>query len=474
MNAPAQSTPGMMTLDEAARLLGASGGGCTEAFLRVSTDSRALLPGDLFVALRGERFDGHAFVAQALANGAVGAVVSAEMPDLESSPRLIRVRDTAESLAVLAAAWRLQINPQVVAVTGSNGKTSVKDMLASILYCFAEQAGADPLATVLATAGNLNNTLGLPMTLLRLRPGHRWAVLEMGMNHPGEIASMTRVAKPDVALVNNVQRAHLGLLGSIEAVARAKGEIYEGLSGQGVALIPATDPLAPLLRDCARNHTCLEFALEPTTAEFSGVWGRTLTDGDGEAGLSPRVEIFLAGGPVRVGLAVPGRHNLANAVAAAAAAQALGIGPEAIMMGLERFQGVPGRLEPKFSARGALILDDTYNANPDSVAAAIAVLAARPGRRILVLGDLGELGDGAPALHAEAGSLARQAGIDDCFTVGEWARETSLAFGSQARHFDSVEALVAMLLPQLNIDASVLVKGSRFMRMERIVEGLVQ
>ncbi len=467
MNAPPQSSRGMMAMDEAARLLGAAGPVGTDVFLRVATDSRALQAGDLFVALRGERFDGHAFVAQVLEAGAVGAIVSEPVPGLESSPKLIRVSDTAAALSALAAAWRLRINPRVVAVTGSNGKTSVKEMLASILLCAAERAGDDPQATVLATAGNLNNTLGLPMTLLRLRPGHRWAVVEMGMNHPGEIAAMTRVAKPDVALVNNVQRAHLGLLGSIEAVARAKGEIYEGLGAEGVALIPAADPMAPVLRASATGHRCIEFALDPANESFSGIQGRTLAATGG-------LEILLPSGTIQVRLGVPGRHSMANAVAAAAAAQALGIDALAIQAGLERFQGVPGRLQPRFSARGALVLDDTYNANPDSVAAAVAVLVARPGRRILVLGDLGELGEGAAALHAEVGIRSREAGVDDCFTLGDLARETSRAFGLQGRHFDSVEALVATLKPQLNADATVLVKGSRFMQMERVVEGLVQ
>ncbi|MDE2624649.1 MAG: UDP-N-acetylmuramoyl-tripeptide--D-alanyl-D-alanine ligase [Betaproteobacteria bacterium] len=457
----------MMAMDEAARLLGAAGPVGTDVFLRVATDSRALQAGDLFVALRGERFDGHAFVTQALEAGAVGAIVSEPVPGLESSPRLIRVPDTAAALSALAAAWRLRINPRVVAVTGSNGKTSVKEMLASILQCAAERTGDDPQATVLATAGNLNNTLGLPMTLLRLRLGHRWAVVEMGMNHPGEIAAMTRVARPDVALVNNVQRAHLGLLGSIEAVARAKGEIYEGLGAAGVALIPAADLMAPVLRASATGHRCVEFALDPAIESFSGIQGRTLA---GTGGL----EILLPSGTIQVRLGVPGRHSMANAVAAAAAAQALGVDGLAIQAGLERFQGVPGRLQSRFSARGALVLDDTYNANPDSVAAAVAVLVARPGRRILVLGDLGELGGEAAVLHAEVGVRAREAGVDDCFTLGDLARETSGAFGSQGRHFDSVEALVATLKPQLNADATVLVKGSRFMQMERVVEGLVQ
>lgn len=467
MNAPPQSARGMMAMDEAARLLGAAGPVGTDVFLRVATDSRALQAGDLFVALRGERFDGHAFVTQALEAGAVGAIVSEPVPGLESSSRLIRVPDTAAALSALAAAWRLRINPRVVAVTGSNGKTSVKEMLASILQCAAERTGDDPQATVLATAGNLNNTLGLPMTLLRLRPGHRWAVVEMGMNHPGEIAAMTRVARPDVALVNNVQRAHLGLLGSIEAVARAKGEIYEGLGAAGVALIPAADLMAPVLRASATGHRCVEFALDPAIESFSGIQGRTLA---GTGGL----EILLPSGTIQVRLGVPGRHSMANAVAAAAAAQALGVDGLAIQAGLERFQGVPGRLQSRFSARGALVLDDTYNANPDSVAAAVAVLVARPGRRILVLGDLGELGGEAAVLHAEVGVRAREAGVDDCFTLGDLARETSGAFGSQGRHFDSVEALVATLKPQLNADATVLVKGSRFMQMERVVEGLVQ
>ena len=456
----------MMSLQEAARILGDSAAHAPTFFQRVTTDTRQLKAGDLFVALRGEHFDGHAFVAEALRRGAVGAVVAASWADMEGRedgvrPQLIHVPDTALALADLAGAWRLRINPRVVAVTGSNGKTSVKEMLAAILKSAATLEGGSAADSVLATEGNLNNTLGLPMTLLRLRAGHRWAVVEMGMNRAGEIAAMTRTARPDVALVNNVQRAHVGMLGSLEAVARAKGEIFSGLSEKGVAVLPAGESMTAVLRECASGHPIMDFALDRPALVQGSVQGETL-------------QITGPDATVQVRLNVPGRHNQANAVAAAAAAMALKIPAEAIRQGLEGFQGVSGRLQSRFSALGALVIDDTYNANPDSVAAAIAVLAARPGRRILVLGDLGELGDEAPTLHAEVGRVARAAGIDDCFTLGELTRETCRAFGAQARHFESAAVLVSTLLPQLNAGTTVLVKGSRFMQMERVVEGLVQ
>jgi UDP-N-acetylmuramoyl-tripeptide--D-alanyl-D-alanine ligase len=464
MNAPVQHGDGMMSLQEAARILGDTAVRAATTFQRVTTDTRQLQQGDLFVALRGEHFDGHAFVAEALRRGAVGAVVEASWADMEGMdgdrPRLIRVPDTALALADLAGAWRLRINPRVVAVTGSNGKTSVKEMLAAILRSAATLEGLSAQDSVLATVGNLNNTLGLPMTLLRLRAGHRWAVVEMGMNRVGEIAAMTRVAQPDVALVNNVQRAHVGMLGSITAVARAKGELFTGMPAAGVAVLPAGEAMTAVLRECAAGHRVVDFALD----------GPALVQGISRGEM---LQISWPEVSFQVRLNVPGRHNRANAVAAAAAAMALGIPAEAVRLGLESFQGVPGRLQSRFSALGALVIDDTYNANPDSVAAAIAVLAERPGRRILVLGDLGELGDEAPELHAEVGRVARAAGIDDCFTLGEWTRETCRAFGAQARHFESAAALVATLQPQLNADATVLVKGSRFMQMERVVEGLV-
>lgn len=487
------STPlsqvGMMTLKETAQALGVKGLYAPLPFQRVCTDSRNIMQGDLFIALCGEHFDGHDFVAQALAHGAVGAVVESTFAkrasDMGSAStldvtRLIPVTQTADALSTLAHYWRMKIAPKVIAVTGSNGKTTVKEMLAAILNAALVNT---PKAQVLATEGNLNNTLGLPMTLLRLRVDHRLAVVEMGMNHRGEILNMTQVARPDVALITNVHRAHIGLLGSIEEVARAKAEIFAGLSNKGVAVIPADEPMTSLLRDCAGSHPIVEFAHYASEA----IWGQTPNGGLG--GLTPTdptttptvygvargemLDIHLADTLVTVRLSVLGQHNQRNAVAAAAAARAVGVEPEAIRQGLEIFKGVPHRMEAKFSARGAMVIDDTYNANPDSVIAAIAVLAARNGRRILVLGDLGELGDAAVELHAEVGRAARAAHIDDCYTLGRLTAQTDQAFGSDARHFETVTELVATLEPQLNAEATVLVKGSRAMRMERVVEGLV-
>jgi UDP-N-acetylmuramoyl-tripeptide--D-alanyl-D-alanine ligase len=461
MNKPFAQSEAMMTVRDAARIVGAVGDYARIPFRRVVTDSRTLQEGDLFVALRGERFDGHAFVSVAMERGAVGAIVEQGWTGRGDSPRLIRVASTPEALSTLAGAWRLSVNPHIVAVTGSNGKTSVKEMLASIFRAEAVLKGLDPEATVLATEGNLNNTLGVPMTLLRLRPGHQWAIVEMGMNHAGEIAGMTRVARPNVAVVTNVHRAHVGFFGSIEAIARAKGEVFEGLDEAGVAIIPANETMSPVLRECVGGRAILDFALDADAAI------KGLSHGD-------RLDIHLPQQTISVRLNVLGRHNQRNAVCAAAAATALLASAEAIRQGLDGFRGVPGRLEMKFSPRGALIIDDTYNANPDSVAAAIEVLASRPGRKVLVLGDLGELGDQAPELHAEAGRNARAAGIDDCLTLGQYTIETDRAFGAGARHFDSPAHLVESLLPQLNADTTVLVKGSRFMQMERVVEELVQ
>ena len=483
MSAPLPQV-GMMTLKEAAQVLGVKGSYAPSPFQRVCTDSRSLMEGDLFIALRGEHFDGHDFVAQALALGAVGAVVesgfakrASDMGGARSldTTRLIPVTHTADSLSALAHYWRMKIAPKVIAVTGSNGKTTVKEMLAAILNFPKPQA--------LATEGNLNNTLGLPMTLLRLRADHRLAVVEMGMNHRGEILNMTQVARPDVALITNVHRAHIGLLGSIEEVARAKGEIFAGLPAKGVAVIPADEPMTPLLRECVGSHPVVEFAHYASEV----IWGQTPNGGLG--GLTPKdptttptvygvsrgemLDIHLTNILITVRLSVLGQHNQRNAVAAAAAASAMGVQPESIRQGLESFKGVPHRMEAKFSARGAMVIDDTYNANPDSVIAAIAVLAARKGRRILVLGDLGELGDAAVELHAEVGRAARAAHIDDCYTLGRLTAQTDRAFGSDARHFETVTDLVATLEPQLNAEATVLVKGSRAMRMERVVEGLV-
>lgn len=451
----------MMSLGDLARLLGIPGDFSPRRFERVCTDSRTLRPGDLFVALRGDNFDGHAFVPDAMERGAVGALVEVQARGVEAR-RIIQVSSTREALSLLANAWRRKISPKLVAVTGSNGKTTVKEMLASILRQTAVRQNLDPDLSVLATEGNLNNTLGVPLTLLRLRSTHRWAVIEMGMNSVGEISAMSRVAQPDVALINNVQRAHVGLLGGLEQVARAKAEIFEGLAPSGVALIPANDPMAPLLEELAAGHAVRKFSLGDDKREVHGRFrGNEFLIGDA------RREF-----PVR--LPVPGQHNHANAVAAAAAALAIDVDPEDVRQGLEAFAGVPGRLQYKAAASGALVIDDTYNANPDSVLAAVQVLAALPGKRILVLGDLGELGRFSGELHVEVGHRAKNAGIDTCLALGEWTRKTCEAFGAGAVHFDDREALIESLRAELGPGVTVLVKGSRFMAMEKVVEGLLQ
>ncbi len=452
----------MMSLGDLARLLGIPGDFAPRHFERVCTDSRTLQSGDLFVALRGNNFDGHAFVPEAMERGAVGALVEVQARGVEAR-RLIQVPSTREALALLANAWRRKINPKLVAVTGSNGKTTVKEMLASILRQAAVRQGLNPDLSVLATEGNLNNTLGVPLTLLRLRSNHRWAVIEMGMNSAGEISAMSRVARPDVALINNVQRAHVGLLGGLEQVARAKAEIFEGLASSGIALIPADDPMAPLLEALAAGHVVRKFALGEGSPEavHGRVQGNEFMIGD-------------ARGEFPVRLRVPGQHNHANAVAAAAAALAMDVAPEDVRRGLEMFAGVPGRLQFRTAQSGALVIDDTYNANPDSVLAAVQVLAELPGKRVLVLGDLGELGRFSGDLHVEVGHRAKKIGIDSCLALGEWTKKTCEAFGPGAIHFDEREALVESLRAELGPGVTVLVKGSRFMAMELVVEGLLQ
>lgn len=519
----------MMTLDQARQWLGLETTGRDEAVLRVCTDSRQVQAGDLFVALRGPRFDGHDYVAAALAAGAAGAVVD-HVPKhhFELLDRLLLVHSTDQALSDLARAWRLAIDPTVLAVTGSNGKTTVKEMLTAIVTAHVVLNGGDPAQQVLATQGNLNNTLGLPMTLLRLRPGHRWAVVEMGMNHAGEIARMTRVALPRVALVNNVQRAHVGLLGGVEGVARAKAEIFEGLTPDGVAVFPAASAQKQILCQGAQGHDCVEFALKPAQAHLQpevnpqaeaahlqpdanpqagaqssamagAVWGSGASTAVMQQSM-PRQNLAAAGtgaprmlwgeslansvtenrlricvpeGGVDVRLQVLGRHNQINALAASAVAWAAGIELAAIVQGLQTYTGIKGRLQPHLTAKGACILDDTYNANPDSVMAAIDVLAEHPGHRVLVLGDLGELGHAANTLHAELGQYARQAGIDECLTLGELSSETSRVFGPGAQHFNSLATLVQSLRERLNVRTVVLVKGSRFMQMERVVQGML-
>lgn len=448
-----------MRLHEAAQALNAAAVGPDMDITAVSTDTRNLPAGCLFVALKGPRFDGHQFAAKALENGAAAVMVAANA-NLSVSPALV-VDDTLQALGRLAAWHRARMPAKIAAITGSNGKTTVKEMLAAIL---AAEAGED---AVLATAGNLNNDIGMPLTLLKLTPAHRYAAIEMGMNHPGEIAYLTQIARPDVALINNALRAHLEGLGSVEAVARAKGEIYAGLKDDGIALINADDPHAALWRGLAGNHSMMSFGF----AESADV--RILPGA-----------LATPAGKIEMTLQVPGDHNLRNAAAAASMALALGVSAAAIASGLAGYTGVKGRLQAHACILGATLIDDTYNANPDSVLAAIQVLAARPGTRILVLGDMGELGPDAAGLHREVGESAKAAGIDRLLCLGEMTLNTVQAFGPGAMHFERIEELLAEIEcaladglsdgPTDTGPVTLLVKGSRFMQMERVVESFVE
>lgn len=453
----------MMSLRQAAAVLGARANGDNETFTGVSTDTRTLKPGDLFIALRGERHDGHAFIEEARSAGAAAAMVDSKADDVTTLPALV-VEDTRVALGALAGDWRRRFSLPVVALTGSSGKTTVKEMLASILRAAVPDMPETSSGRVLATRGNLNNDIGMPLTLLEMRPEHRYAVIEMGMNHAGEIRYLTRIAAPDVALIINAGTAHIEYLGTEEAIARAKGEIFEGLKQDGTAVINADDRYAPMWRELAGDRHRVEFGLKEPAAVTASYRAETLQSD---------IEISAPGGVVGTTLRAPGEHNVRNALAAAAAALALEVPMNAIAAGLGRYSGVEGRLQVKRARNGATLIDDTYNANPESMCAAIAVLAQASGTRLLVVGDMGELGERAQALHAELGRHAREAGIERLLTLGEQAAETARAFGSGARHFDRVEDVVAEVERALAPNLTMLVKGSRFMKMERVVKAIV-
>jgi UDP-N-acetylmuramoyl-tripeptide--D-alanyl-D-alanine ligase len=451
----------MMHLSEAAALAGGSVQGKDASFDVVVTDTRGLPARALFVALRGPNFDGHDFLAAARDNGAAAAMVSRPWPgDLPS----IVVDDTRLALGRLAAGWRARHALPVVAVTGSNGKTTVKEMLAAILA----RRGA-----VLATAGNLNNDIGVPLTLLRLRAEHRHAVIEMGANHGGEIAYVAKLARPTVAVVTNAGSAHLEGFGSLEGVARAKGELFQALDADGVAVLNADDRYAALWAELIGPRRTLRFGLE-RPAEVSVVPGSERMEvGDT---LATHFMLRTPLGELPISLRLSGRHNVLNACAAAAAAWATGASGDDIRQGLAALAPVKGRLQLKRAGDGLRILDDSYNANPSSLRAALQVLALAPGRHWLVLGDMGELGGNAMELHGEMGEAARLAGIDQLYTVGVLTRYTAERFGAGARHFAAQEALIAALQAALEdadaLPVTVLVKGSRRMAMERVVAAL--
>jgi UDP-N-acetylmuramoyl-tripeptide--D-alanyl-D-alanine ligase len=448
----------MMPLSQAALALHARFEGVDVRFDGVSTDTRTIAKGDLFIALKGENFDGAKFVAQAVQAGAVAAVVNEGSVLAGVDCPVLFVPDTRLALGALAAYWRKQFDIPLLAITGSNGKTTVKEMLAAILVA---HVGED---AVLATRGNFNNDIGMPLTLLKLRTQHRYAVIEMGMNHAGEIDYLSRLAQPDVALVNNATGAHLQGLGSVEGVARAKGEIFGGLKIGGTAVINTDDAHAGLWRVLASEHRVSDFALGQE-AEVKGIWQAQGYGGELRVH-TPTIEL-------RIALQVPGEHNARNALAATALALSVHVPPSTIKRGLEAFGGVAGRLQRKQAQQGATLIDDTYNANPASMHAALEVLAQAAGKRIFVLGDMGELGDGAAQFHREIGFTARELGIERLLALGELSAQAVAEFGNGSTHFKDVDGLLAALKQELDADTTVLVKGSRFMKMERVIQGCV-
>ena len=423
---------------------------------RVHTDTRTLAAGDLFVALKGERYDANAFLAQAHAAGAVAAIAhggleAAGLPGIE-------VPDSLQALGLLAAGWRAQYTLPLIAVTGSNGKTTVTQMIAAILHAYAQDAA-------FATQGNLNNAIGVPQTLLRLMPQHRVGVVELGMNHPGEIATLAAIAQPTVALVNNAQREHLEFMHTVQAVAEENGSVLAALPEDGVAVFPAGDTYTPLWQGLAGTRRCLTFGgngadVRCTAADWGeGAW---------------RVQLATPQGALECALHIAGRHNVTNALAATACALAAGVPLEAVARGLSAFTPVKGRsraFSVASGARAVTVVDDSYNANPDSMRAAIDVLAELPAPRLLVLGDMGEVGDQGPEFHAEAGAHAQVRGIEQLYALGAQSAHAVAAFGG-ARHFNDMASLQAAVREALPAVGSVLVKGSRFMKMEQVVEAI--
>ncbi|HEY9051062.1 MAG TPA: UDP-N-acetylmuramoyl-tripeptide--D-alanyl-D-alanine ligase [Gammaproteobacteria bacterium] len=441
----------MMSLVQTTKVLGGELIGNDAMFTSVSTDTRTLKKGALYFALKGERFDGHEFVNAAKQSGASAAVVS-DLNNIDLPQ--IKVEDTRKALGRLAAAWRQHFKGKVIAITGSNGKTTAKEMIAAIL---AKQGD------VLATKGNLNNDIGLPLTLLGMEK-QNYAVVELGANHPGEIDYLTHIANPDVAVITNAGPAHLEGFGSLEGVARAKGEIYRGLTQSGVAVINADDVFADFWLKLCKDNKVIRFALEHD-AEVKGEWQPDVTGGV--------LSIATKSNNFEVRLNVPGKHNAMNALAATAACLAAGASIENIQFALSEFSPVKGRLNLMAAASGATIIDDTYNANPASLKAGLDVLSKLPGEHWLVLGDMGELGEDARQLHADVAKLALESGIDHVYATGENSKATVKAFGENAMHFSTQKDLIDFLHSKLHQNLNVLIKGSRFMKMEKVVESLV-
>jgi UDP-N-acetylmuramoyl-tripeptide--D-alanyl-D-alanine ligase len=445
-----------MMLTQLGQVTGGSMTGVDVAFDSVSIDTRTLTEGALFVALKGPNFDGHDFLEAAKTKGAAAALVSRNGDHVLP---VVKVEDTRLALGKLAAYWRSQFSIPVVGVTGSNGKTTVKEMLTSIFTVACDGVSGD----VLATIGNLNNDLGVPLTLLRLRENHRYAVVEMGMNHPGEIGYLTQIARPTIALVTNASAAHLEGLQTVEGVAREKGQIFTGVASDGHAIINRDDRYAALWCELANNLKITGFGLE-TDAEITADFELYKDHSD--------VFLRTPWGEAHCRIRVPGRHNVANALAACAAAGAAGVSLSSIARGIEAWQGVAGRMQI-LTIDGMQVINDAYNANPASFDAALDVLAIQPGIKVLVVGDMGELGEQAASFHREAGEMASAKGIDLCFSIGEQAAQIAKEFADRGFAFSNPEELVAEMKKMLGsaeeTPVNILVKGSRAMKMERVI-----
>jgi UDP-N-acetylmuramoyl-tripeptide--D-alanyl-D-alanine ligase len=423
-------------------------------FQNVMIDSRKVQAGDLFVALRGERFDGHDFMVEVAQKGAVAIICEKSCPQLVDIPQFV-VSSSLDALAKVAAYYRQRITCPIIAVTGSNGKTSVKEMIACILP-----------KPAYATPGNLNNHIGVPLSLMQLNETHRYAAFELGANHSGEIAYSVAMVKPTVTLINNIAPAHIAGFGSLDGVARAKGEIHQGLVSGGTAVINDDDHYAHFWDELLSGKKVLRFSSKkPADIAASEIQ----YDADGCASFT----LSLPDAEAKIQLRVPGDHMVQNALAAASCCYAVGIEMNSIVDGLTHFGGVSGRMTYLEGKNHALIIDDTYNANLQSVLTAVDVLAKRQGQRILVLGDLGELGVFTQEHHEKIGRVAKEKGINRLLTCGKQSQFSAEAFGQAARHYSNQKELTQDLLPFLNKDTTVLVKGSRSAAMENVVHELV-
>jgi UDP-N-acetylmuramoyl-tripeptide--D-alanyl-D-alanine ligase len=446
------------TLAEFARACAGRLKGADAPYTDVVSDSRTLERGQLFVALKGPRFNGNDFVGAALAAGAAGALVDAEQP--LPLPQII-VPDAQSALERAGRFWRAAFRGPVIGVAGSNGKTTTKEMLAAIL----SRAGS-----CLATRGNLNNHIGVPLTLLRLEPSHRFAVIEMGTNHPGELAALVAIAQPTIGLITNAGAEHLEGFGSLEGVARAEGEMVAGLAASATAVINADDEFAPLWRSLTSARPVTFGMRAGADYRASEVHAEV-----GSEGFSTRFRLNALGGAIAIRLGVGGAHNVVNALAAAAAAGSAGATLKHIAAGLAAARAVPGRLEFRRAASGAWLIDDSYNANPSSVRAAIEVLASLSGRKWLVLGDMAELGEYAPAAHTDIGEFARAHGLERLYATGPLSARAVERFGAGAQWFADTAALstaLAAALGEAGAEVRLLIKGSRMNRLERVVEAL--